>query len=392
MVPLASMPTLLYFGAFRFDPVSERLWHGTQLVSLRPKTLAVLRYFLAHPEQLITKEDFFTALWPEAYVSDGVLKVCINELRTVLQDSARAPQYIETVARRGYRFIGTVQDLASAVQPAEPPPAAPTLQSRVGERRQLTVMSCDVAGAPTVTTTLDPEDYQALLQTLTSTCRAVMARYDGAVAESGGSGLFVYFGYPVAHEDAARRAVQAGMDLLQAVKDLRAKAKAPQQLHVRIGIHTGAVVIDERRTGEHAERVAVGETGRLATYLQTLAATNALIISTATQRLVAGYAVCEQVEPPGGNGSSGAVPVYRVVETKQTLSRLDVATATGLTPLVGRDGELGLLRQQAEHVRAGQGRVVLLSGEAGIGKSRLAQLLKASLRDGEEVCVEFHCL
>lgn len=368
------------------DLANAEVKKGSRTLQLKPKAFAVLRHLCERAPQLVSKQELFAAVWAETYVTDGVLKNCIAEIRQALQDSVAKPQYIETVARRGYRFIGAIQDPAVAVQPPKTPSVALSPHSRAGERRQLTVLSCDVGSAPTRTTALDPEDYRALLQTLTSTCRKVVAQYDGHVVPSGGGGILVYFGYPMAHEDTARRAVQAGMDIIQALQRLPSP-----ELKVRIGIHTGPVVIDEKSTGEHAERVAVGETLRLATYLQALADVDTLMISAATQRLVAGYAVCKQMAPPGGNGLSDAFPVYRVVGTNQMLSRLDVATATGLTPLVGREGELTLLRQQAEHVRAGQGHVVLLSGEAGIGKSRLAQTLKASMHNSEEVSLEFRC-
>ena len=151
------------------------------------------------------------------------------------------------------------------------------------------------------------------------------------------------------------------------------------------------MVLDDIGARGRVERVALGETINIAAHLQTLAEPDTVVMSAATHGLVAGYVVCHRVGRQTLKGLTTPTPVYRVVEASQTTSRLDLAVAQGLTPLVGRDGELGLLRQQAQQAKAGQGHVVMISGEPGIGKSRLALTLKGHMRQEGSVCLEFRC-
>jgi AAA ATPase domain/Adenylate and Guanylate cyclase catalytic domain len=188
----------------------------------------------------------------------------------------------------------------------------------------------------------------------------------------------VYFGYPHAHEDDAQRAARTGLGMLAALGDLNTRLKQDKgiQLAIRVGIHTGLVVVGAMGGQGRQEQLALGETPNIAARIQGLAQPNTVAISDATYRLVQGYFDCEALGAQTLRGVTEPIVVYRVLSASGAQSRLDIAQPRGLTPLVGRDAEVTLLRERWEQVKAGQGHVVLLTGEAGIGKSRLVQMLK----------------
>jgi class 3 adenylate cyclase len=257
-----------------------------------------------------------------------------------------------------------------------PPRAVP--QSPDAERRQLTVLFCDLVDSTTLSSQLDPEDYREVVRAYQKVCSESITRFDGHIAQLLGDGLLVYFGYPQAHEDDAHRAVRTGLGILDALGDLNTRLKQEQgvQLGVRVGIHTGLVVIGEMGEAGRQEQLALGEVPNIASRIEGLAAPNTLAVSEATSRLVEGYFICESLGEQTLRGVAQPLQVYRVLEESGVHSRLDVAQIRGLTPLVGRESEVTLLQERWEQVKSGQGQVVLLSGDAGIGKSRLVQMLK----------------
>jgi len=188
----------------------------------------------------------------------------------------------------------------------------------------------------------------------------------------------VYFGYPQAHEDDAQRAVRAGLGILDAMEDLKKELQQTRgiQLALRVGIHTGLVVVGEMGGAGRQEQLALGETPNIAARIQGLAASNTVAISEATYRLIQGYFECQDLGAQTLRGVAEPLHVYRVLQASGARGRLDVAETRGLTPLVGREQEVGLLLERWEQAKAGQGQVVLLTGDAGIGKSRLVQMLK----------------
>jgi len=261
--------------------------------------------------------------------------------------------------------------------PQTPPPsAAPAIPE--AERRQLTVLFCDLVESTALSTQLDPEDLRDVVRAYQATCAAVIQRFEGHIAQYLGDGLLVYFGYPQAHEDDTQRAVRAGLGILGALPTLntRLEQRHGVRVAVRLGIHTGLVVVGEVGSGDRQENLALGETPNMAARLQGLAAPDTVAISAATFRLVQGYFTYEELGAHPLRGVAAPVPAYRILGESGVQSRLDAATPTRLTPLVGRDEEAALLQRCWAQARAGQGQVVLLSGEAGIGKSRLVQVLK----------------
>ena len=270
-------------------------------------------------------------------------------------------------------------------QPATPLPRpgqtavpSPEPYTPDAERRQLTVLFCDLVDSTVLASQLDPEELREVVRAYQDACAKVIARFEGHIAQYLGDGLLVYFGYPLAHEDDAQRAVRAGLGMIEAVGQLNTRLGQERgvQLAVRLGCHTGLVVVGEVGSGTRQEQLALGETPNLAARLQGLAAPNTLVISAATLQLLRGFFACQSLGTPLLKGFAQPLEVYQVLAESTARSRLDAAGSTGLTPLVGREQEVGLLRERWAQVKDGLGQVVLLSGEAGIGKSRLVQVLQ----------------
>ena len=277
------MPSLQWvFGPFRLDPEHACLWCAPQAIPLPPKVFAVLHYLVTHPDRLVSKDELLDAVWPETAVSDAVVRVAIGVLRKVLGDTAQMPRYIATVPRRGYRFLASVAEdtrvVSSSTGPMAPaapqlpvgePPSAPAtpwpdtlappsrqdvvfppgvLPPPEAERRPLTVLFCNLVDSTTLAGRLDPEDFREVVQAYHQTCAEVIQRFDGYLAQYLGDGVVAYFGYPVAHEDDAQRAVRTGLGLLDAlVEPLTTQLALPpgEQLAIRLGVHTGLVVVGD---------------------------------------------------------------------------------------------------------------------------------------------------
>jgi predicted ATPase/class 3 adenylate cyclase len=275
-------------------------------------------------------------------------------------------------------------------------PASPVVTSRTpeAERRQLTVMFCDLVESTKLSSQLDPEEYRDMVRAYQNVCTEVIQRFNGYLAQLLGDGLLVYFGYPQAHEDDAQRAVRTGLGILAAIGDLNTRLQQDKGigLAVRLGIHTGLVVVGAMGGGGRQEQLALGETPNVAARIEGLAAPNTLLISDATYRLIRGYFACQDLGAQALRGVTESIHVYHVLSESGATSRLDVAQPRGLTPLVGRESEVTLLQERWQQAKSGQGQVVLLSGDAGIGKSRLVQMLKEHAANEPHTCWECRSL
>ena len=261
------------------------------------------------------------------------------------------------------------------------------------ERRQLTVLFCDLVDSTALASQLDPEDLREVVRAYQATCAEVIQRFEGHIAQYLGDGLLVYFGYPQAHEDDAQRAVRTGLGIVEAMATLNSSLgqRPGVRLAVRVGIHTGIVVVGEMGSGERQEQLALGETPNIAARLQGLAAPDTVVISAVTQRLIQGYFTCHDLESQTLKGVATPLQVYQVVRETEMQQRFDVMAARGLTPLVGREHEVGILRERWAQVQAGRGHIVVLSGEAGIGKSRLVQVVKDEIIGAATLRIEYRC-
>ena len=250
--------------------------------------------------------------------------------------------------------------------PETAPAAAPVAPE--AERRQLSVMFCDLVGSTALSTRFDPEDLRELIGPYHRCVADTVGRFDGFVAKYMGDGVLVYFGYPQAHEDDAERAVRAGLAVIEAIGRLAAR----EDLHVRLGVASGLVVVgDLIGEGAAQERGVVGETPNLAARLQALAAPNNLVIGDATRRQIGGLFEVEDLGPQALAGFAEPQRAWRVSSEGAVASRFEALRGETLTPFVGREEEIELLLRRWQRAITGEGHVVLLSGEAGIGKSRL---------------------
>jgi class 3 adenylate cyclase/tetratricopeptide (TPR) repeat protein len=279
------------------------------------------------------------------------------------------------------------QRTTNAVNPWFAPPTTASrpvgedVVSHGGERRQLTVMFCDLVGSTALSEKLDPEELRSLLHAYRIHCGDVIARYDGFVARYVGDGILTYFGWP------AERAVRAALEIVHSVK----RASSTEALSVRIGIATGPVVVGEQAGAGDQSKLAVGSTPNLAARLQGLATADQIVIAASTRRLVGNVFELTDLGEHDLKGITEPVHVWRVERALVTESRFDANRGGTLTPLVGREEELDLLLRRWSQARDGEGQVVLLSGEPGIGKSRILSALRERLEAQGVQALRFQC-
>ncbi|HEX6143902.1 MAG TPA: AAA family ATPase [Geminicoccaceae bacterium] len=261
------------------------------------------------------------------------------------------------------------------------------------ERRQLTVMFCDLVGSTRLSAELDPEDLRDLIHAYQKRCTAIVHGFEGHVGNYVGDGILVYFGFPQAHEEDAQRAVRAGLEICEAIPRLGPElGLSGTDLAVRVGIETGVVIAGDIGTGEMRDEMAiVGETPNIAARLQFQAQPNEVVIGRTTRRLVEGFYLLDDLGPREIHGVAEPINVYRVRGPSGAISRFDAHAGRGLTPLVGREEEMRLLLARWQRAREGEGHVALLSGEAGIGKSRLLQVLREELRNEPVTVIREFC-
>jgi len=260
---------------------------------------------------------------------------------------------------------------------ATPEPAGSGAVVETGERRQLTVLFCDLVGSTELSARLDPEEYREALRAYHEHADEIIGRYDGYVAQHLGDGLLVYFGWPRTSDDAAERAVRAALGLVEATVQVQAGGTP---LAARAGIHTGSVVVSDVGVGPRTETLALGDTPNIAARVQGAAQPSEVVVTAATHRLVSGLFVVEPRGTPPLKGLAQAFELFRVVGSSGVRG-FAAAASHGLTPFVNRTEERALLRSRFERARDGEGQVVVLTGEAGIGKSRLVQVLRDEIAD-----------
>ncbi len=250
------------------------------------------------------------------------------------------------------------------------------------ELRQLTVMFCDLAESTSLSGRLEPEEYREVVRAYQSACEKAIQSYDAYTAQHLGDGMLIYFGFPQAHEDDALRAVRAGLDLIKAIGSLNPQLHRDKgiRLEVRIGVHTGPVVVGQIGSGARQELLALGETPNIAARIQGIAAPDTVAVSSTTFKMVEGYFTAKDLGLQPVKGIAAPMQIYSILGESGVQSRLDVALIRGLTPLVGRESEANLLFERWDQVKEGMGQAVLLTGEGGIGKSRLLQVMKAHIR------------
>ena len=258
------------------------------------------------------------------------------------------------------------------------------------ERRHLTVMICDLVGSTALSARLDPEDMGTVIDAFQAACARITLAYDGFLADFRGDGILAYFGYPRAHEDDAERTVRAGLDIAAAVARLKTRAEEP--LSVRIGIATGLVVVgDLGGTGALREQTVVGDTPSLAARLQALAEPGTVVVAASTRRLLGDRFRLRDLGLHKVKGIAEPIAAWAVDGMSASESRFEAIHAAGLTDFIGREDEIDFLLKRQRLAWKGEGQIVLISGEPGIGKSRLAAALEERIADEPHTALHYQC-
>src|SRR5229473_7908051 len=305
----------------------------------------------------------------------------------------------EDLKDMGVGKVGHRRMLLDAIAALRAPASAPTPLSDAplatdqavkdsAERRQVTVMFSDLVGSTALSARLDPEDLREVISAYQTCVADTVVRFGGFVARYLGDGVLIYFGYPAAHEDDAERAVRAGLALIDAVATL----PAPDPLQVRIGAATGMVVVgDLVGSGEAQERGIVGETPNVAARLQALAEPDSVVIAEDTRKLLGNLFELDDLGAKDLKGIAGPARAWAALRASSVESRFDALHTTGLSPLIGRAEELELLLRRWSRAKTGEGQLVLLSGEAGIGKSRLTAAVLERLATEPHTRLRYFC-
>ena len=374
---------LYLFEDFVLDPDRRELRRRNVVIAVQPRVFDLLEYLIANRDRVVSKDDILEAVWGGRIVSESALTTRINAARTAVSDNGDQQRLIRTLPRKGIRFVGVVQERAwpaAAAAPAVVGTETPELiaahcdEAAPAERRQLTIASCELL-LEAVAATMDPEDLSETTEGYHRCVAETVRRHNGLVAHLYGNTAVVYFGYPQAHEDDPERAVRAALELVAAVASLRGRTP----LRARVGVATGVVIVgDKADAGGTTQRGIIGETPSLAARLQAIAEPDTVVVAESTRKLLGNLFELEGLGTKGLNGIAAPVRAWAALRPSSVESRFEALHGTDLTTLVGREEELELLLRRWSRAKTSEGQVVLLSGEAGIGKSRLtAALLEA---------------
>ena len=387
--------TIHALGPFLLDTQDDLLFHGSDPVALGRRATAVLRALVERPGAVIAKDTLIQAAWRGQAVEESNLTKQIASLRRVLGEAPGGAGWIETMPRRGYRFVGPVVTevqkgvIEAPFQVEVAPNLAPT-SHHDAERRQISALSCELIGIAGRTDGTDLEDQREAVGVFRNCVSEMAGRHEGFFYRHHGKNVLVLFGYPAAHEHDGEQAVRAGLELCAAVRALRPNADPP--MRCRVGIATGMVIIgDVVAADESRDHEIIGDTPDVAARLQVSAHPDTVAIDPATRLLIGNLFDCRELGAIEADGGTGPIRIWQVLGDRIVPSRFEALRGSTLSPLVGRDEEVNLLLRRWERAKAGDGQVVLVTGEAGIGKSRIAAALEARLQAEPHRCLHYFC-
>jgi class 3 adenylate cyclase/tetratricopeptide (TPR) repeat protein len=388
-----------HFEDFELDPNAYRLLRSGEIVRLERIPLELLFLLTERWGQLVPREEILERIWGKGVFIDRehAINTAVRKIRRALNDDVNEPRFIVTIPGKGYRFVAPVvllnnrrrnenREEPSDVKTREvgiSPIASVEKQfdargnghadahsvTGLGERRHVTVLFCDLVNSTSLATQLDPEEWREIVVNYHRRAAQEVEHFGGHVAQYLGDGVIAYFGWPEAHDDDVERAVHAGLAMIEAISKFDTEP-SHSRLAARVGIDSGVVVIGDG-TGKGAD--VYGEAPNMAARVQAAAEPGALLITEAAHRLIPGVFVVEECGAQILKGVPDPVLLYRVIRPSGMRGHVAAAAVRGLTPFVGREDELRLVINRWERAVEGEGQVVLVTGEPGIGKSRLVQ-------------------
>src|SRR5260370_21035503 len=360
--------TIYALGPFHLDTESGLLLRGTEPVALGWRAIALWRALVERAGGLVSKDALIDAAWPGQAVEESNLNVQIAAIRRAL-GTAPGGGWIETLPRRGYRFVGPVVAQGAIASPPQTDVArdpAPTPRDEA-ERRQVTAMSCELIGIAGRADGADLEDQREAVAVFRNWVAEVVHRHNGFIVNHLDSTTLVLFGYPAAREDDAERAVRAGLELCTAVD---------VTIQCRGGVATGRVIVgDAAGIGRDWRHEIIGDTPDLAARLQISAQPGMVAIETTTRRLIGDLFEYRDLNTIETGGGAESIRRWQVVAESAVESRFEALRGSALSPLIGRHEEVDLLLRRWSRAKTGEGQVVLLAGEGGIGKARVTAAL-----------------
>lgn len=358
-------------------------------VPLRRSEFALLTAFLRAPGRALSRDYLLDAVaGRRAEAFDRSIDVMVGRLRKHIEPDPKVPRLIVTVAGIGYKFVARPRPGPAAEEGDSPPIAATAPPARPAERRLLTIMRCGIVGAGSTAASLDPEDWREAVAGFRACSAEVIGRFGGFVAASADHSVVAWFGYPEANELDAERAIYAALALVAAVPAIPHGVGGP--LHAHLGIASGLVLVSDAEPGASG-RAALGEAPSLAGALLSLAAADSVLIAARTRELVGELFALRALGPLSAAGFAQPVEAWAVTGPGAAEGRFAALRARNLSPLVGREEELALLLRRWEQAKAGSGRVVLISAEPGLGKSRLTEALAERIAAERHVRLRYFC-
>ena len=379
-------PELLGFDGRMLDLAGRTFYDVEQReVSLTRAEFQLLATFVRRPGRVLSRDQLRDAVvgrGSESY--DRSIDMLVVRLRRKIEPDPKVPRFILTVPGEGYKFAARPQRVDPPAKPVAPDREPAKLSMSFFERRQMTVLACQISGFAALATTHDPEDMHAATNDVCRAIQDIVAPFHGMMVRAPGDSLLVYFGYPEAREDDAERAVRAALELVRFVPSV--EVGLPAKLHLRVGVATGVMLVGSGDASQNYS--AIGESLNLALHLRSIAPADGVVIAVSTHELLGRFFDCEELGPVVLEGA--VVPAWRVTgESVAVAGRFDALRRGGMLELVGRDEQMQLLLRRWRQAQQGAGQVVMLTGEPGIGKSRLVAELEQHIATEPHACQKY---